>query len=106
MACSLCQGMQSSQEEEEVHWEPMQPAMHPAFAVLHRGSPQSSTQQHPWDWSNDRVSQGWAWGQRDPAFCTGVSHRAKLPQPGSPGAPSIAALSLVHTLQPARVCSL
>lgn len=52
------------------------------------------------------MSQGWVWGQGDPAFSGSISHHAKLPQPSSPGAPSITALWLAHTPQPARVCLL
>jgi len=107
VACSLQQGMQASEEEEEreVRREPVHPATHPAFSILQHGSPRSPARQHPRDRSDGCVSQGWAWGQGDPAFCSSVSHRAKLPQPGSTGAPSIAALPLAHARRPARVCS-
>lgn len=58
----------------------------------------------PTGWSNGCVSQSWAWGPHDPAFCGSVSHHAKLPQPSSTRAPSITAFPLAHAPQPAQVC--
>lgn len=108
VACSLQQGMQASlkeeKEEKDVHWESMQPATHPAFAILQHSCPLSPAQQHPQGWSDGCVSQSWAWGPHDPAFCGSVSHHAKLPQPSSTRAPSITAFPLAHAPQPAQVC--
>lgn len=110
MACGLQQGMQAGEEEEEeegeVHREPRQLATHPAFTILQHSSPRSPARQHPRDWSDGCMSQGWVWGRGDPAFCGSISHRAKLSQPSSTRAPSIAALLLAHTPRPAQVCSL
>lgn len=96
--------MEEEKEEKEVHWESMQPATHPAFAILQHSSSHSPAQQHPRDWSDGCVSQGWAWGRHDPAFCGSVSHHAKLPQPSSTRAPSITAFPLAHAPRPAPVC--
>lgn len=62
VACSLQQGMQASEEEEEgeVHWEPMQLATHPVFAILQYCFPCSPARQHPQDRSDGCMSQGWA----------------------------------------------
>lgn len=94
------------EEEGEVCWEPMQPSTYPAFDILEHSSLHFPAQQHSWDWSDRCMSQGWVWGQGDPAFCGSINHHAKLPQPSSTGAPSIAAFLLAHTPQLARVCSM
>lgn len=80
--------------------EPMQPCIYPAFDILKHSSPHSPARQHPWDWSDSYVSQGWVWGQGDHAFCGSITHHAKLPQPSSTAAPSITAFLLAHTPQP------
>lgn len=80
--------LKEKEEEGGVLWEPMQPATHPAFAILPRSSHSSPARQHPRDRSDGCMSQGWVWGRGDPAFAAALVTVRNCPSPAAPEPPA------------------